>query len=297
MFLVFTMSLTKTVIYISLGIITLVSGQVFRPCFPFCELGAQQQKPVSVPAWMLTVGMSGPMTHESSSLPRLDNSDYEERGEVVDLGGLDIYVVGNGRKCIIWNYDIFGFDSGRSRQLCDIFAAEGFTVIMPDYFRGTSEGDAQFNANDMADWSNLKQDWEQKIRPYAVESKGAETFGTIGTCWGSYMTIRLSTYPMVVAGVSMHPYHSTMMKKLGEDEEEIMRRVGNKQLIMPSGGDDDNVKPGGLAERILGDRVEILEFPEMIHGWTTRGQLEDEKVNRDVKKAVNKAIQFFKTNL
>ena len=296
------MSLTKTVIYISLAIITLVSGKVFRPCFPFCDLGTQQQKPASVPAWMFTVGMFGPMTHESSmkssSLPRLDNSDYQERGEVVDLGGLDIYVVGNGRKCIIWNYDIYGFDSGRSRQLCDEFAAEGFTVIMPDYYRGTSYGTAGWTtAEDKAVWSNLRQDWEGKIHPYAVESKGAESFGTIGTCWGSYMTIRLSSYPMVVAGVSMHPAHSEIMAKLGEDEEEIMRRVGNKQLMMPSMNDSSHVKPGGLAERILGDRVEILKFPEMMHGWTTRGRLEDEKVNRDVRKAVNKAIQFFKTNL
>jgi len=254
---------------------------------------------------MISIGISEPTTHESSmessSLPALDNSDYKERGQVVDLGGLDIYVVGNGSRCIIWNYDIFGFDSGRSRQLCDIFADEGFTVIMPDYYRGTFQdpskpGTAQF-IKENTKWSELQKDWEEKVRPYAVESKGARSFGAIGTCWGSYMTIRLSSYPEVVAGVSMHPSHSPIMVRLGEEEEEILKMVGNKQLMMPARTDSVNVKPGGLSENILGDNLEIIEFPDMNHGWTTRGKLEDEKVNRDVKKAVKNAIQFFKTNL
>jgi len=254
---------------------------------------------------IITMGISSPMTHESSmessSLPSLDNSDYQERGEVVDLGGLDIYVVGNGSKCIIWNYDIFGFDSGRSRQLCDVFGDEGYTVIMPDYYRGTFQdpsmpGTAQF-IKDQTQWSELRRDWEEKVRPYAVETKGAKTFGAIGTCWGSYMTIRLSTYSEVLAGVSMHPSHSPIIARLGEDEEEILRKVGNKQLMMPARTDSQNVKPGGLADKILGNNLEILEFPEMNHGWTTRGKLTDEKVKRDVKKAISKAIEFFKTNL
>jgi len=252
-----------------------------------------------------TVGISSPMTHESSmpssSLPALDNKDYVEKGEVVDLGGIDVYVIGNGTKCIIWNYDIFGFDSGRSRQLCDIFAGEGFTVIMPDYYRGTFQdpsepGTAQF-IKAQTDWTKLQVDWEEKIRPYAVESKGAKTFGAIGTCWGSYMTIRLSMYPEVVAGVSMHPSHSPIMARLGEDEEEILRSVVAKQLMMPSRTDSPNVRPGGLSEQILGENLEILEFPHMNHGWTTRGKLADQRVDRDVKKAVNKALQFFKNHL
>ena len=29
--------------------------------------------------------------------------------------------------------------------------------------------------------------------------------------------------------------------------------------------------PKGLAEDILGNKLTIIEFPEMIHGWTIRG--------------------------
>lgn len=63
-------------------------------------------------------------------------TDYKSVGNVTKVGDLEIYYVGKGPKCIIWNYDIFGFDSGRTRQLCDLFAKEGFLVVMPDFYRG-----------------------------------------------------------------------------------------------------------------------------------------------------------------
>ena len=45
------------------------------------------------------------------------------------VGDLDIYSIGQGPKCIIWNYDIFGFDSGRSRQMCDLVADAGIKIL------------------------------------------------------------------------------------------------------------------------------------------------------------------------
>ena len=53
--------------------------------------------------------------------------------------GIKIYEVGSGKKCIIYNHDIFGWtkaDSGRTRQLCDLFASNGYYVVLPDYFHG-----------------------------------------------------------------------------------------------------------------------------------------------------------------
>ena len=37
------------------------------------------------------------------------------------------------------------------------------------------------------------------------------------------------------------------------------------------GNDSPNVMPNGLAEEILGPNLTIIEFREMIHGWTIRG--------------------------
>ena len=43
------------------------------------------------------------------------------QGVVEKVDDLDVYCVGSGSKCIIWNYDIFGFDSGRTRYKFIIF--------------------------------------------------------------------------------------------------------------------------------------------------------------------------------
>ena len=55
------------------------------------------------------------------------------------------------------------------------------------------------------------------------------------------------------------------------------------------------MKKGGLAQEVLGDALEIVEFPDMLHGWTVRGDLKSSKrVERDVKKAFNLVLSFFK---
>ena len=71
------------------------------------------------------------------ALGKLGEQGYSPKGKVVRVEDLDIYVVGHGDNCVVWNYDIFGFDSGRTKQLADLLAESGFLVVMPDYFRGT----------------------------------------------------------------------------------------------------------------------------------------------------------------
>ena len=68
------------------------------------------------------------------------------------------------------------------------------------------------------------------------------------------------------------------------------------QLIMPAGNDHANVKAGGLAERTLaknGETVKVLEFPDMVHGWSVRGDLQAPGVARDTNRALQEAIAFF----
>ena len=64
-------------------------------------------------------------------------------------------------------------------------------------------------------------------------------------------------------------------------------------MFMPSATDHINVKPGGLGEKVLGDRLNIVEFPDMAHGWTIRGDISKEEVKRDVAKAIQLAVEHF----
>ena len=239
----------------------------------------------------------------------LKPTEYVDRGFVERIGGdadengIDVYRVGNSTRCIVWNYDIFGFDMGRTRQLADELAERGFMVIIPDFYRGTfidpsKGGDVRGFIRDHTKLENLKRDWEKFICPYAMRL-GARKFGVIGTCWGTYPVIRFSAYPEVTVGVSMHPSHPGIMRGLSENEEEAYEAIKNKsyQLFMPAGSDPDSVKTGGLASNILKKRAKVVEFPDMNHGWTTRGDLSQPDVERDVNKAMSEATKFFDKHL
>jgi len=131
-------------------------------------------------------------SNNSSSLPAYNNSGYEQQGKVVDLeSGLQVYVVGepDGRPCVIWNYDIRGFNGGRTRERCDELAAQGFMVILPDYFRG--DVPEECGPGDFAcwgalvpimaantNWTRLEADWNL-VRSWA-EEKGVTTFAAVG---------------------------------------------------------------------------------------------------------------------
>jgi len=238
------------------------------------------------------------------SWPQLD-VNYTSKGSVISVDGLDIYTVGRGSKCIIWNHDSYGFDSGRSRQFCDLFAAEGYFVIMPDYFRG--EQKPPFDATNMAEsnafltkmtqWEGaLKDDLLLRIMPYA-RKKGAKTFGTIGTCWGSYAVVKMSAWEEIKCGISMHPSHSGLLKLAQEDETEMLKAIKSPQLFMLEGDDFFGFFSRDLTEDILQQEATVIDFPEMKHGWTTRGDMSIPEVDRDVNKAIADALDFFEKNL
>jgi dienelactone hydrolase len=54
---------------------------------------------------------------------RLDNN-HVDRGTITNVDGMDVYVSKKegSQKVIVFIYDIFGFNSGRSRQICDELA-------------------------------------------------------------------------------------------------------------------------------------------------------------------------------
>ena len=46
-------------------------------------------------------------------------------------------------------------------------------------------------------------------------------------------------------------------------------------------------------KKVLDDALEVITFPDMKHGWVTRGDMSDPKVERDVQKGLNLALSFF----
>lgn len=233
-----------------------------------------------------------------SALGKLDPGDYKPKGvkEVVD--GLTIYRVGQGDKCIVWNYDIFGLDSGRTKEMADLFSDNGYMVLVPDYYRGEFRDPAVDQdigpfLKGKSNWSLLEEDWLKRVRPHAVNN-GAKKFASIGTCWGSYVTLKLSGLGEMAAGVSWHPSHVVVSNLTGENVSTLFENIKCPQLFMPAGADAPEDRLGGLASQILGSKLEIVEFNEMLHGWTVRGNMTDPAISRDVHKAVEETLAFLK---
>lgn len=44
--------------------------------------------------------------------------------------------MGSGDNVLIMIHDIFGFDSGRTKLICDELSLLGITVYQPDFYRG-----------------------------------------------------------------------------------------------------------------------------------------------------------------
>jgi len=234
------------------------------------------------------------------SLSRLGQGAHTPRGQVYTKGDLPIYIVGEGPNCILWNYDIHGFDGGRTKEICDLVAEAGFMVVLPDWFRGTWQDPTKPGVKEFLErttqWGDILGDWENKVKPLVVEL-GAVTFLTAGTCWGSYPVIRLCSLPEFHAGASTHPSHTRISAVLGIQERYLLEQVRCPQLFQPAGNDGPEVKIGGLGAQILGDKLQIIEFPDMVHGFLARGDMEKAEVARDVRKAVENIVTFFKAHV
>jgi hypothetical protein len=52
----------------------------------------------------------------------------------------------------------------------------------------------------VSNWTSLEADWVTRLRPFLTE-RGVSSFGSIGTCWGTYVTVKTATLPEFKAGV------------------------------------------------------------------------------------------------
>jgi len=251
--------------------------------------------------------MPGCCPEGSYGNPPYPGYSWNDKGVVDQVGDMKVYRTGCSTKCIIWCYDIYGFEGGRTRQLCDQLADCGYMVILPDFYRGEwRDVEAEDLASWLAkqsDWTGQRQsEWVETILPYA-RSNGAEVFGCVGTCWGGYMVMRLSAYGEFKAGVSFHPATTFVAEDLlNEKMYEVLDEVGCPQLVLTAGNDHSNEKPGGLAAKVwgvmsFGAGCVLREYPDMAHGWTVRGDMREQTVSNTARAAFNSMIGFLDTHV
>jgi dienelactone hydrolase len=231
---------------------------------------------------------------KDSELPT--HSDHVEKGKLDKVDDLELYVSGSGESAIIVVYDIFGFDGGRVRQVCDQIADTGFLVVLPDFFRGPGWDPANFPPPDFQElmqwikkvgsWDNvIKADFFQRVIPY-LHSKGVKKIGALGFCFGAKMVIHACSHPELSAGAGIHPSFLTP-----EDAE----KATTPMLLLPAGNDPpiEPIKAVFDKKPFAKDCV-FKTYPEMKHGWSVRGELSDPAIARDAADAISLTIDFFK---
>merc|ERR1712110_1381998 len=156
----------------------------------------------------------------AGAFPALQSNFSSNQEEVDQLGDLTIYRYGPSLsgKWLLWGHDIFGPDSGRTKEYCQKASEElQLTCIIPDFFRGHYEW--PMNITTIPSWADhLREDWEFLLVPYLLE-RGAQSVAVVGTCFGSYITVHTSgdSLGLVKAGVGILPSHPDLMEIFGED--------------------------------------------------------------------------------
>lgn len=228
----------------------------------------------------------------------LPPADYKPLGTEDKIDDLPIYTIGTGEKAIIVLPEVFGWN-GRLKGIADTLANEGFLVVMPDCHRGeTAATQTDFGAwISKFSWDAvISKDFERMFK--WLEGKGAKSIGAIGFCWGVWAFCKAASVGVPLkAGVGPHP--STRLEgMMGGDELEMMKKVEIPVLLMPAGNDPDTVKPGGdVATAIASKGGSSHPYPEMEHGWASRGDVAVPAVKRDVEDCMKRAVDFFKSNL
>ena len=232
--------------------------------------------------------------------------DYTPRGTEISLDNdLPAYVVGDSReKAIIVFPEVFCWE-GRLKGICDTFAEQGYYVIMPDIMRGDSMTNHSESEDTKiaflgvwAQWPRIENDCQNVFRH--ITERGIARIGSVGFCWGAWVIFRSSALGLpLTAGAGCHP--SLRLECFtGGSVEALTNSVKCPMSLASARNDPENVQAGGEVENILKSifpSSEVHSYPEVDHGWVTRGDLTDEVVAKGVKDALAQVSAFFQAHL
>lgn len=116
---------------------------------PYSEMAADKVIAAMMAILVLMASPATSLREPDGAFSRMSDDTYVPRGEVDVIGGdLPIYIARSGLpnvgKMVVWGHDIFGWKSGRTKELVDRLAEETeLNVILPDLFRGLERPPAE----------------------------------------------------------------------------------------------------------------------------------------------------------
>ncbi|TMW69566.1 hypothetical protein Poli38472_001722 [Pythium oligandrum] len=236
-------------------------------------------------------------------------------GSVKSFGNSNLYVAGppTAKVGVLAFPDIFGYDSGRSKEDADrLGREEGYAVVIVDAANGDWI-DLESDVYSLAGaWLKTK-DYDSVVKPriddaiaYLKQEAKVESICSYGYCFGGWVGARLSTLdnPVIKGHVSFHP--SWVVEQLVNGEgavEKMTEAIKVPQLLLSASNDPDFVRSGGSVDQILktnksiASLSDVVDFEYVVHGWVNRGDLSDAKVKASADEAWERARAFFKSLL
>ena len=131
-----------------------------------------------------------------------------------------------------------------------------------------------------------------KVLGHIKSTVGVEKMLSIGFCWGTWYAFKMSVKHDCFTAIA-GPHPSLGVEGIhGGNPLTLAEQVKCPAFLLPAGNDPDDVKEKGaiveaLSKKFGNELTGTVHFPDMIHGWTTRGDLNDEKTSRDFHKALH----------
>ena len=235
-------------------------------------------------------------------LPKRAEKGGGGTGEVVDVKGLPMYVVGKGPVSIIVAYDIFGFkENPRTREVCDEIASKvGARVVMPDFFRGEDvlQKFGSFpppgGVPAVVEWFNSRAPFDKVIEgidsiviPYLKEQGACKAIGGVGFCWGGNVCIQGARKLKDLKAIAA--LHSNIQTK--EDVADL-----DVPIALFQSGDDPKAASHveTLKDKPFYAKCVARDYPDMFHGWSLRADMSDAKYSAQANDVIQRTCDFFK---
>lgn len=203
----------------------------------------------------------------------------------------------------------------RTGAICDALAEQGYLVVLAGTFRGNpyDQGVAKPDDGNFLEFDPFSPDggvaWiashtYEKLGPcvkaaaaFLKEKAPAGTkLGVLGFCHGSWLLSKASSTGDVDfdCAIGCHPTTQLENAVFGRDESAMMANLRQPTTFLWAGNDPDSWIGDGVNKTAVektGGRVH--EFPDMLHGWVSRGDVSDEAVKAGVESALTTIKDVF----
>lgn len=228
-------------------------------------------------------------------------------GKETTLGKNKAYVTGgNTDVAILIVHDVFGWTLNNARLLADHYAKEAdATVYLPDFFDGEVVTPEMLEDPERAKTFDLmgfigrhsKEIRFPEISAAAIALKkdhGFKTVGAIGFCYGGWAVFQLGakSNPLVDCISMAHP---SLV-----DKAEVEAVGVPTQILAPETDPQLTPEMKDFCNKTipsLGLEYDYQYFPGLVHGFATRGDMNNPVQKKGLERAKNAAVHWFQTHL